>query len=134
MDGDDDHHHVSDDPASAEIRRPRWTWDWFLPRLTTLELNSEFVYKFQFRILSRCPVLKELKQNIHVQGDHTQVLRRSDLFGRVTTNNTNGNNTNDSDSWAEGFAMHVPRAREHGRQSVDRHPRDNEAAKRGEFI
>ncbi|KAF9136049.1 hypothetical protein BGW39_008012 [Mortierella sp. 14UC] len=40
-------------------RRPMWTWDWELPKLTSLFLNAEFAYLFQFRMLAGTPNLKD---------------------------------------------------------------------------
>ncbi|KAK3824072.1 MAG: hypothetical protein J3R72DRAFT_528837 [Linnemannia gamsii] len=34
---------------------PRWSWDWHLPHLETLELTSEFAQRFQHRVLHGCP-------------------------------------------------------------------------------
>ncbi|KAF9176250.1 hypothetical protein BGZ51_001205, partial [Haplosporangium sp. Z 767] len=45
---------------STHPTRPRWTWDWHLPNLTTLNLSAEFAYRFQFRMLQKCPRLEGL--------------------------------------------------------------------------
>ncbi|KAK3824165.1 MAG: hypothetical protein JOS17DRAFT_270126 [Linnemannia elongata] len=43
--------------TSPQKRRPVWTWEWDLPKLTHLYLTSEFAYRFQFRMLARTPSL-----------------------------------------------------------------------------
>ncbi|KAK3813655.1 MAG: hypothetical protein JOS17DRAFT_761205 [Linnemannia elongata] len=57
----------------------RWTWDWELPWLTKLELNSKFAYDFQFQFLASCPLLESLHLNIHTNTAQTRVLNRSVL-------------------------------------------------------
>lgn len=49
--------------ASTAIRRPVWTWDLDLPKLTKLRLESEHAYRFQFRMLGGTPSLIELSIN-----------------------------------------------------------------------
>ncbi|KAK3814515.1 MAG: hypothetical protein J3R72DRAFT_461929 [Linnemannia gamsii] len=43
------------DVPSIPKKRPSWTWDWELPNLVDLNLNGEFGYRFQFRMLSGAP-------------------------------------------------------------------------------
>lgn len=42
-------------------RRPIWTWDWELPKLTTLMLNTVFARQFQFKMLAGTPSLQYLR-------------------------------------------------------------------------
>ncbi|KAF9147347.1 hypothetical protein BG015_011036, partial [Linnemannia schmuckeri] len=71
----------NDGDSHQGIERPCWTWDWDLPLLTKLELTSEFAYKFQFRMLAKCPTLEKLELNIHtLEEQHTRIITMSDLF------------------------------------------------------
>ncbi|KAG0289414.1 hypothetical protein BGZ96_007011 [Linnemannia gamsii] len=63
-------------------RRPIWTWDWELPKLTMLRLNSEFGYTFRFGMLASTPSLESLdvhiwprSQDLHRRTIHLAVLR-----------------------------------------------------------
>ncbi|KAF9926812.1 hypothetical protein FBU30_003666 [Linnemannia zychae] len=47
-----------------QITRPRWTWDWDLPCLTRLVLETEFAYLFEFKMLNKCPKLEYLRLEI----------------------------------------------------------------------
>lgn len=49
-------------PLEDLVHRPKWTWDWFLPQLVTLDLSLEFALPFQFRMLQATPSL----QNLHL--------------------------------------------------------------------
>ncbi|KAG0269032.1 hypothetical protein BGZ95_002221 [Linnemannia exigua] len=61
--------------------RPRWSWDWLLPHLKTLELTSEFAQRFQFRMLQGCPSLRSLHlDNTTYEDDLRRVLTTDDLF------------------------------------------------------
>ncbi|KAG0046311.1 hypothetical protein BGZ83_008510, partial [Gryganskiella cystojenkinii] len=51
-------------PHYADQRRPRRTWDWYLPKLQSLNLTSEWAYMFEFRMLEGCPSLQYLSLNI----------------------------------------------------------------------
>ncbi|KAK3824180.1 MAG: hypothetical protein JOS17DRAFT_833705, partial [Linnemannia elongata] len=35
-----------------------WTWDWYLPKLTDLDLTGEFAFRFQFKMLRNIPSLE----------------------------------------------------------------------------
>ncbi|KAF9380327.1 hypothetical protein CPC16_010372 [Podila verticillata] len=48
------------DPTTSMIVRPKWTWDWHLPLLTTLHMTVEFAFHFQFRMLQGTPNLRDL--------------------------------------------------------------------------
>ncbi|KAK5821479.1 hypothetical protein F5H01DRAFT_319017 [Linnemannia elongata] len=72
-DGDD----ISSPPF---VTRPRWTWDWQLPNLTTLRLNSEFAYWFEFKMLHGCQALERLSLHMRTTfGHHTRVITQADL-------------------------------------------------------
>ncbi|KAG0262454.1 hypothetical protein BGZ95_004023 [Linnemannia exigua] len=47
-------------PSMSLTKRPIWTWDWDLPMLTSLFLNAQFAYTFQFKMLARTPNLKNI--------------------------------------------------------------------------
>ncbi|KAG0361724.1 hypothetical protein BGX24_005293, partial [Mortierella sp. AD032] len=47
-------------PSMSPTKRPIWTWDWNLPMLTSLFLNAQFAYTFQFRMLARTPNLNSI--------------------------------------------------------------------------
>ncbi|KAF9902301.1 hypothetical protein EC991_005041 [Linnemannia zychae] len=68
-------------PGSLVNVRPQWSWDWLLPCLGTLELSSEFAFRFQFRMLQGCPNLRWLSLDISTnEDDHPRVLTTADLF------------------------------------------------------
>lgn len=64
------------------IQRPVWSWDWKLRQLTKLEFTGEFAFRFQFRMLSGCPALKELVLNMETEqeGSHVRVLTYTNFF------------------------------------------------------
>ncbi|KAF9144429.1 hypothetical protein BG015_000117 [Linnemannia schmuckeri] len=77
--------------AGARMSRPKWTWDWYLPQLTSLTLTAEFAYRFQFRMLQGCPSLEFLNLNMRLtdrSDQFTRVLSRDDLFMPMVTDNT----------------------------------------------
>ncbi|KAG0348163.1 hypothetical protein BG005_011719 [Podila minutissima] len=51
--------------TASQIRRPKWTWDWYLPSLSALHLTVEFASHFQFRMLQGTPNLQELYLSIY---------------------------------------------------------------------
>ncbi|KAF9924972.1 hypothetical protein FBU30_005166 [Linnemannia zychae] len=78
--------HMDDSEQGSQIRptnlrRPFWAWDWDLPYLTKLRLSGEFAYRFQFRMLTGCPLLEYLDLSIAVQGDHTPDITEEQLTG-----------------------------------------------------
>ncbi|KAG0269535.1 hypothetical protein BGZ95_002048 [Linnemannia exigua] len=63
------------------ILRPRWSWNWHLPMLDTLDLSSEFAYRFEFQMLHGCPNLEILRLHMRtVEGLHTRVISEAHLF------------------------------------------------------
>ncbi|KAG0262453.1 hypothetical protein BGZ95_004022, partial [Linnemannia exigua] len=62
-------------------RRPVWTWDWHLPKLTRLHLTSEFAYRFQFKMLSGTPGLRTFYLNIRtISMEHKRTVSLEDLL------------------------------------------------------
>ncbi|KAG0254438.1 hypothetical protein DFQ27_006826, partial [Actinomortierella ambigua] len=58
-------------PAENELgilhNAEAWTWRWFMPQLSMIELKGEPAMRFHFRFLRWCPVLTELKLHIDRQ-------------------------------------------------------------------
>ncbi|KAF9118124.1 hypothetical protein BGX30_004811, partial [Mortierella sp. GBA39] len=72
-----------------------WTWDWGLPKLTDLELTSEFAYRFQFKLLQSTPTLKQFLVDIRsLSGQHKRAVRVKDLF-QNTQDSTAADDTQD---------------------------------------
>ncbi|KAG0314262.1 hypothetical protein BGZ97_009456 [Linnemannia gamsii] len=68
-------------PVPDLIKRPCWTWDWYLPRLLHMQLTSEFAYLFEFKMLLGCPSLVSLHLHMStVDGNHTRVISEADLI------------------------------------------------------
>ncbi|KAG0224643.1 hypothetical protein BGW41_005028, partial [Actinomortierella wolfii] len=44
-----------------------WSWQWYMPQLSMIELKGEPAFRFHFRCLRWCPVLTELKLHIDHQ-------------------------------------------------------------------
>ncbi|KAG0295211.1 hypothetical protein BGZ96_012313 [Linnemannia gamsii] len=62
-------------------RRPVWTWDWELPKLTSLILNGEFAYRFKFRMLDGTPGLADLSINLNsLSHQHKRHVSFADLL------------------------------------------------------
>ncbi|KAF9920498.1 hypothetical protein FBU30_009675 [Linnemannia zychae] len=64
----------SDDGVSIPTiisKRPAWTWDWELPKLTYLHLAFDFALQFQFRMLEGTPNLNRLTLFISAESDRT---------------------------------------------------------------
>ncbi|KAF9378079.1 hypothetical protein CPC16_011482 [Podila verticillata] len=49
------HSYVPVIASTTTLQRPIWTWDWFLPRVISIELSATFAYTFQFKMLLGCP-------------------------------------------------------------------------------
>ncbi|KAK3824061.1 MAG: hypothetical protein J3R72DRAFT_458525 [Linnemannia gamsii] len=68
------------------IPRPQWTWDWQLPCLVELNLNSEFAYRFEFKMVQGCHSLKTLRLHMRTaDGTPTRMISKADLFTRGRT-------------------------------------------------
>ncbi|KAK3824139.1 MAG: hypothetical protein JOS17DRAFT_752078 [Linnemannia elongata] len=81
--------------TTAIIPRPRWTWSWDLPVLTFTTFTAEFAYRFQFKMLQKCPRLEVLHLDMTSMDEsdaHTRVLSRSDLFVSVSSSASSGSN------------------------------------------
>ncbi|KAG0293021.1 hypothetical protein BGZ96_003424 [Linnemannia gamsii] len=61
------------------IVRAQWTWDWYLPCLTDLQLTSEFAYYFQFQLLPGCPSLRSLSLDMHSIDNDSLMMIPEDL-------------------------------------------------------
>ncbi|KAF9911482.1 hypothetical protein EC991_003284 [Linnemannia zychae] len=62
-------------------RRLLWTWDWELPKLTSLFLNAEVAYLFQFRMLAGTPNLKYFLVDSRTHTEmHPRTIVLSDLL------------------------------------------------------
>ncbi|KAK3845596.1 MAG: hypothetical protein J3R72DRAFT_521161 [Linnemannia gamsii] len=62
-------------------RQPVWTWDWHLPKLTHLNLTSEFAYRFQFKMLIVTPSLNTLHLDTKTDlMEHKRTLSLEDLL------------------------------------------------------
>lgn len=78
IDNDSDDNSLSSTPLP---RRPVWTWDWELPKLTSMYLHSEFAYRFQFRMLEGTPHLKVFSLDINsLSRLHKRTVRIVDLI------------------------------------------------------
>ncbi|KAF9149893.1 hypothetical protein BG015_008284 [Linnemannia schmuckeri] len=62
--------------------QPIRTWDWELPMLATLQLDSEFAYTFQFRMLVGTPNFVSLSVDIGSRSSdlHKRIIRVADLL------------------------------------------------------
>jgi hypothetical protein len=61
--------------------RPQWTWDWQLPCLVELNLNSEFAYRFEFRMLQGCKSIETLRLHMRTaDGNPTRMISNADLI------------------------------------------------------
>ncbi|KAG0053498.1 hypothetical protein BGZ83_000979 [Gryganskiella cystojenkinii] len=63
-------------------RRPRRTWDWYLPKLQTLKLTAEWAFMFEFRMLEGCQSLELLSLNIYADSEgraHERQLTTQDF-------------------------------------------------------
>ncbi|KAG0277575.1 hypothetical protein BGZ95_005710 [Linnemannia exigua] len=69
-----------DSTLPPTFTRPKWSWDWDLPHLTSLTLTSEFAAIFEFRMLLGCPVLETLEIEWRTRwSSYTRTISRSDL-------------------------------------------------------
>ncbi|KAF9306696.1 hypothetical protein BG003_000953, partial [Podila horticola] len=73
--------HDDDQQDSGSLHRPKWTWDWHLPMLSTLHLTVEFASHFQFRMLQGSPNLHDLELCIRsVRHSVERVLTKDDFI------------------------------------------------------
>lgn len=77
--------HLDDGENSSLLtplaRRPVWTWDWELPKLTNLTLTGEHAYQFQFRMLDGTPSLINFRLDINsTTGLHQRTIHIKDLI------------------------------------------------------
>lgn len=66
--------------TTLEIRRPKWTWDWHLGNLSSLELTVEFAFQFQFRMLQGTPNLRDLYLSIYSTAHSVERVLTKDDF------------------------------------------------------
>lgn len=72
---------IEDSLTPLPKRRPTWTWDWELPKLTTLKLSGELAYRFHFMMLSGTPSLNSLAIDFGSwKGIHEQFFSLADLI------------------------------------------------------
>lgn len=75
--------------AMFSFPRLQWTWDWDLPNLVSLELSVGFALHFQFRMLQKCPNLRELFLSIFSEeGRVERILTKEDFDVDPTAWNT----------------------------------------------
>ncbi|KAF9360968.1 hypothetical protein BGX34_007382 [Mortierella sp. NVP85] len=62
-------------------RRPRFTWDWYLPNLRELDMRAVFAYKFDFQWLQHLPNLLNIRLSMDVLSDgiHERDITLNDL-------------------------------------------------------
>ncbi|KAK3821606.1 MAG: hypothetical protein J3Q66DRAFT_438424 [Benniella sp.] len=79
-------HELSGTPGSSQGyqsigKRPRFTWDWYLPIVQDLELRAAFAYKFDFQWLQHLPNLHSFSLNSSStqQAIHERSLTLNDL-------------------------------------------------------
>ncbi|KAK5821527.1 hypothetical protein F5H01DRAFT_411275 [Linnemannia elongata] len=98
----------------SPLGRPIWTWDWDLPKLTTLELTSEFAYRFQFKLLRSTPSLERfLVDTRSLSGQHKRTLGVKDLLQNAQDSTTLGdtlvdNNDDDTLDQLQMQYIHLP--------------------------
>ncbi|KAF9366791.1 hypothetical protein BGX34_007565 [Mortierella sp. NVP85] len=99
---DSDDHELSGTPGTVSHgyqsigRRPRWTWDWDLPKLSKLHLEAVFAYKFDFQWLQHLPNLQHIRLNITSSGEdvHVQFVGLKDLLkGKQKQQDEDGKHT-----------------------------------------
>ncbi|KAG0268975.1 hypothetical protein BGZ95_002235 [Linnemannia exigua] len=79
--------------AAFQTVRPRYTWDWPLPFLTSLQLSSEFAYLFEFKMLQELPALVYLALDIRstITGNPIRIITDADL--RIPASNSDISST-----------------------------------------
>ncbi|KAG0375147.1 hypothetical protein BGX24_009489 [Mortierella sp. AD032] len=86
--------------AALGTIRPRWTWDWQPPFLTSLKLAFEVAYLFEFKMLHGRPSLTGLSLDIFplTPADHTRIVSESGLLVPTTSNSIGTSSTSPSSS------------------------------------
>ncbi|KAF9329712.1 hypothetical protein BG006_007251 [Podila minutissima] len=75
--------------STTTPQRPIWTWDWYLPRIMSIELSATFAYTFQFKMLIGCPNIAKISLTISSRiPEHRRRLTMADL--EVTVSETEG--------------------------------------------
>lgn len=100
--------HSAGDAADGSIfLRPQWTWDWHLPHLTCLVLESEIAYLFQFKMLFGCPALETLKLELRstVRSSHARFISASEFVLLPPTVVSQKNNDDDLSSSSSSSAQ-----------------------------
>ncbi|OAQ32624.1 hypothetical protein K457DRAFT_16188 [Linnemannia elongata AG-77] len=99
--------------TSSPPGRPIWTWDWDLPKLTTLELTSEFAYRFQFKLLRSTPSLERFLVDTRSLSDqHKRTLGVKDLLQNtqdsIAENYTQGDDEDETLDLLQLQYIHLP--------------------------
>lgn len=68
------------DSSALSIHRPKWTWNWHLPMLSTLYLTAEFAFRFQFKMLQETPNLQDLQLCISMSHNAEERVLTQDDF------------------------------------------------------
>jgi hypothetical protein len=81
-----DDHGLSGTPSLSQGcqsigRKPRFTWDWYLPNLRELDMRAVFAYKFDFQWLQHLPNLQYIRLDMIVSPDdiHERDITLEDL-------------------------------------------------------
>ncbi|KAF9212030.1 hypothetical protein BGZ59_007313 [Podila verticillata] len=104
----DDHQQDTTMEASTfdlPIHRPKWTWDWYLPLLDSLQLTFEFTFHFKFQMLQGTPNLRSLCLSLYSTGHQVErVLTKDDftISRQQDRDEDNGNNTNNFTNNSKG--------------------------------
>ncbi|KAF9924975.1 hypothetical protein FBU30_005169 [Linnemannia zychae] len=82
-----------------------WTWDWNLPNLTELDLEAEFAFKFQFKMLQGTPKLEKLRVTINsISWEHSGKIDSNDFLHHAKDSDEKyiqGNDNNNSSLFIE---------------------------------
>ncbi|KAF9151857.1 hypothetical protein BG015_006129 [Linnemannia schmuckeri] len=104
---EDDSARISSSEAATTLSsagRPVWTWDWYLPMLTHLQLDSEFAYGFQFKFLQQS--ISSLHKRAAGVKDHFQNTQ-----GSLALEGAQGDDGDSNDNDSLGFQseyIHLP--------------------------
>ncbi|KAF9304104.1 hypothetical protein BGZ74_002344 [Mortierella antarctica] len=95
--------------STTTPQRPIWTWDWYLPRIMSIELSATFAYSFQFKMLIGCPNIAKVSLTISSSiPEHRRRLTTADL--EVTVSETEGEHAQPTlpqriESRCQGFTL-----------------------------